>query len=368
MKANDLLSQLQGTLQELRRLFEQVQTGRSIDTLKVSDELDRLTGFRAKYQARLLTRVTVTKEEFAERLGADIKQLMGQTISLIDYVTAHGTVDKSQIDAQEATERYNNRAAVLDRLIEYLNSPRQPFDDRETLDPTQPNRITETLAVKSEREIFQIVSRTVPVDPGLDEECSTLLAILIRWAHQEPAVLAVSGEEDLLIDDWYTEDFRAFAGSQELRDYVAPYLTSFIKKALSPGGVEAFDDAFRNLYFAVVNRVINFYETYELVEDDETTDVSNEMPDTGQTPESNVQSALPESLQTFQPRAEGSQVDTSANTAPLPPLEGIEPVGVKTLLTDEDVRKITHEDLDTLPDNPVDSRPSPTKVHGTGLE
>ncbi len=377
----DLLTTLRAARDELGQLRRQIQTKRGLDRLRVSDETNRLIDFRKRYQARLLARVTTSQEDFALRLEQDVKERIGQIVALLDYAQAHQARDASQIDGEVAAKQYNERAQTLDRFLEFMQSPKLPFSDTEPLTPAEPNRIAQTLRGQSEREIFQVVSRTVPVDPALDEELSITLAIFIRWCHSEPAVARLITQQNGLTGWQQQATYRAFAASQALRDYVAPYLSALIKKALSAEGVEAFDDAFRNTYFAVVNRVINYYQTQPKAADRENESGSKNQGTDGVQTRGNVDNSQLSSDRRAgttdnpgppKPSGEGGsqkivKPDSSATATPLPPFDESEPVAVKTLLSAQDVEAIEHEDLDSLADA-SSIKKAPKKVRGTGLD
>lgn len=257
---NPLRADLQNAIKELNALYQQAVVGGKLDGWHVSARTNELVPFQRDYSARLTAARAIGNElDLRGQLIADLKHFLHVVTALYDAVVATGATTTKALNPAETAQRYNARGGALQAFLQALNSPVAPIDAGVRADQVD-SLLVKTFTRKSEREIFQVVARVVPSEQQVDEDITSLLYSLALSAHREPAVHSLlTVENDLRLDD---DRLRQFAASQELRDVVGPYLAALIKKALDDEGVEAYDDAFRNTYFSIVNRVQNYYQTW----------------------------------------------------------------------------------------------------------
>lgn len=373
----------------------------SLPKFEVNPATERFISFTQKYQARLISQNVVGKATARAGFAEDIKTMLHNVVAVYDEVVATNQAELTSESLKSAGERYNRRATVLERfkaniangLLVSIVPPTE--NDRAASEAIIP---LQKLRGKSARDLFQIVTRITPVDQVIDDEITSLLYVLARDAHIEKVFDDIPAER-LLLNNVGT--LRELVASQPFREFVAPHFVSLLQKFLKDEEVEAFDDAFRNTYFAVVNRVINYYQTYrpeaggEAQTSDDRSASAQPTRDGRQTlgskpiQDGNYESlitnhelkpnalpltphALPKTVsdtpspQSATIQAPKEQVDTSANATPLPPFDEPEPAVITPLLSEQDVEAITHEELDSLPGS-SSTKKSPAKVTGTGL-
>ncbi len=259
-----LLAALVSARGKLLKLLEELDRGQRLrlETLPNDPLLNELLDLKHRLSSRLTASRAINSEtETRSALQEELEQSLELVTALLDEGQIGSTETTLSLDVDLAVTQYVRRATAhyyLDRLVSHLlNDPLPQVGEEGKIAGTW--MPLTSLKGKNRDDLVRIITRTIPVQEQIDNDLSSLLFVLVRYAHTEPSLAQYLDYQDALTSN--TVRLREYAESQQLREVVAGPLAQFLTSILSGTHPPAYDDQFRALYFTVVKQVQKYYTT-----------------------------------------------------------------------------------------------------------